>query len=622
MGLSKIFSKNSILKVFLVLWLVSFVLMLLITLHTRGLLILSWIHISIPVHIAKEGKQGEKIFIVPLEINRLEGMNQYGVSLQLFEGVRMLGPSNAQRTDIGKLGGGMFLYENNHLFFSTSDNSDPRTNGRLYTLMLPMFINPKWMFIALVCVILLSLLILLLIKQNNLLHGREFVFMVMVFVVIVVILGGYGVFYSQFRAVYSLLRTQLYVISFNPVYYENQGSDYCNPRFYPELNSKPKYIFEENIEYYFNRLSLTRAFLWGIDRPVALKHIFETITKEAKTDTERHLAILRFLQRSSYHTNQIIDASGSPLRDPLIYLELSEMACGDVARVAVDLFAAAGYKGRIVQLSSHQIAEIFYDNDWHYFDANIFSGGAVLSMADGSIPSVVELSRSEDRIKLDSLPNYYKSNIRNSCLKSVDVESGISGASYAYFSLLSYQQSGAIPVYYVKKKPNYLEREKSDDLYYGWNIYDVIPDTERVLTPLTLHSSPSIVIIESIRWDTKERLFHLTFYAKDADNDFLGYRVYISNQSRGWDYPIFYGEEDAKFYWTDLGGWKPEMYDAYHRLPLVDVALMVTQSGKLDIHLPNDEIYFLSIMAYDAYGEKVGRELYPASNEIRISWEN
>ena len=58
----------------------------------------------------------------------------------------------------------------------------------------------------------------------------------------------------------------------------------------------------------------------------------------------------------------------SIVKDPLVLLELGEMRCGHVAGLAVDLFDAMGYEGRLVQLSCHVIAEIKYDGRWHYFD--------------------------------------------------------------------------------------------------------------------------------------------------------------------------------------------------------------------------------------------------------------
>jgi len=48
-----------------------------------------------------------------------------------------LGPSNAQHADIRSLGRGRFSFWNDYVYFSSSDLSDPRTNGRRYTIRYP-----------------------------------------------------------------------------------------------------------------------------------------------------------------------------------------------------------------------------------------------------------------------------------------------------------------------------------------------------------------------------------------------------------------------------------------------------------------------------------------------------
>ena len=53
-------------------------------------------------------------------------------SLLLFEGDRPLGPAHVAHDDIRTLGGGRFAHWGARLYFSSSDNSDPRSNGRSY----------------------------------------------------------------------------------------------------------------------------------------------------------------------------------------------------------------------------------------------------------------------------------------------------------------------------------------------------------------------------------------------------------------------------------------------------------------------------------------------------------
>jgi hypothetical protein len=55
-------------------------------------------------------------------------------TLKLYENGRLLGPAHSFHNAIAKLGKGRFSHWGHDLYFSTSDNSDPRTNGRVYTL--------------------------------------------------------------------------------------------------------------------------------------------------------------------------------------------------------------------------------------------------------------------------------------------------------------------------------------------------------------------------------------------------------------------------------------------------------------------------------------------------------
>jgi hypothetical protein len=53
-------------------------------------------------------------------------------SLMVFEDGRPLGPGHASHEDIRTIGQGRFSHWGEELYFSTSDNSDPRANGRRY----------------------------------------------------------------------------------------------------------------------------------------------------------------------------------------------------------------------------------------------------------------------------------------------------------------------------------------------------------------------------------------------------------------------------------------------------------------------------------------------------------
>jgi hypothetical protein len=54
--------------------------------------------------------------------------------MNVYEDGTRLGPPHAQQSVIGEQGGGAYLHWQESLIFSTSDNSDPRTNGRAYSI--------------------------------------------------------------------------------------------------------------------------------------------------------------------------------------------------------------------------------------------------------------------------------------------------------------------------------------------------------------------------------------------------------------------------------------------------------------------------------------------------------
>jgi hypothetical protein len=50
----------------------------------------------------------------------------------LFEDGRPLGPARSAHDRIRQFGGGAYSHWGSQLLFSSSDNTDPRTNGRRY----------------------------------------------------------------------------------------------------------------------------------------------------------------------------------------------------------------------------------------------------------------------------------------------------------------------------------------------------------------------------------------------------------------------------------------------------------------------------------------------------------
>ncbi len=79
------------------------------------------------------GPEQGHCFYAPLPSYLLSDLESSS-SLLLFEDGRPLGPAHAPHDQMRTLGGGRFSHWGTHLFFTTSDNSDPRSNGRSYTV--------------------------------------------------------------------------------------------------------------------------------------------------------------------------------------------------------------------------------------------------------------------------------------------------------------------------------------------------------------------------------------------------------------------------------------------------------------------------------------------------------
>jgi hypothetical protein len=91
-------------------------------------------------------------FVVRLNFKTLPGIyapsddgQVHWSSLRLFENFRELGPSHSTHHDIDQLGGGRFSHWGGKLYFSSSDKTDPRTNGRLYAVVAKA--SPSWWLI-------------------------------------------------------------------------------------------------------------------------------------------------------------------------------------------------------------------------------------------------------------------------------------------------------------------------------------------------------------------------------------------------------------------------------------------------------------------------------------------
>ncbi len=185
----------------------------------------------------------------------------------------------------------------------------------------------------------------------------------------------------------------------------------------------------------------------SVDRTQVLKEVFARLTADAKSGTDKEKAVLYFVQRLSVH-NFDSPLMGLPIFDPLLLFDVHAMDCNKCSRLIADLYSAAGYDSRLVDMYGHVVAEVRYEEGWHYADADFFGGGQIVTMPDGHIPSMAELSASYKL--LDKLQPYLEMNVLFSCGARGKGPTRWTYPSYSYFSARYFAQNPGYPYYIYK----------------------------------------------------------------------------------------------------------------------------------------------------------------------------
>jgi hypothetical protein len=330
----------------------------------------------------------------------------------------------------------------------------------------------------------------------------------------------------------------------------------------------------------------------------------------AASETQAHLRLLKFLHKALKNgLLQPVHRDRTAVYDPLVLLELSEARCGQIARVAADLYLAAGYRARLVQAGHHVLAEVYYDSGWHYFEGDIFGNGDTVIMPDGHIPSMAELSRTP--FALDALPAYWMPDHQN------QLRLGLTPyASYYYFARAAYTTRALV----YTKRVDADEAQASRD--YGWDLYDEKVDAGRKLwDDLKSFLAPGAPFLEDCRTQGRGGSLDVVLSWRPslrAPGGRVSYRVFVSRRSRGWGYDGPSLAPRLAALRSHPEGWRPECYAARYSPPPGEVAAVRTHDTSVRLTLENAGDYYISVMAADPHGEEAGRELFPLAEEIRI----
>jgi hypothetical protein len=98
--------------------------------------------------------------------------------------------------------------------------------------------------------------------------------------------------------------------------------------------------------------------------------ILKSALRNCTTAREKCIALWRFVSDWSYHSKP--SSSADPyIHGPELFFNGFESGyCDDRNTVLANLAAAAGIKARVCNLPGHVVAELYYNNEWHLFDAD------------------------------------------------------------------------------------------------------------------------------------------------------------------------------------------------------------------------------------------------------------
>ena len=386
-----------------------------------------------------------------------------------------------------------------------------------------------------------------------------------------------------------LVETELYLAKFDKEKYCQEGLDRLT-------SPREKYDYSYlAVEALYRKLRL-------VDRRRVLSAMFNQIVGSEKDHIRRHELVLDFLAQGVFQAadTQPLNRQKRLINDPLVLLELHNMRCGNINRIACDLFAAAGYQTRIVQLYNHVIAEIYYDSSWHYFDADTVLSADSIVKIDGKIPDTKTLSRNPHL--WDKKDFYFDSVFRQGT-------SNIGGAFMYQCQLFQYPADKS-PLYYVKTATPAKELGKN----YGWNYYRKSIADDIVTSPVKpAFYRPSAPSLETL--SVQGAKIALSFHSHNYSSDLAGYQLFVSKKSRGWDYPSRFCSEAVKRYIHPISVFTTAHYKSMSKMPPSEILQLKSADGKFSFDLPPG-VYYITCKSCGRHGG--GDSWTMPSNELQV----
>lgn len=362
---------------------------------------------------------------------------------------------------------------------------------------------------------------------------------------------------------------------------------------------------------------------------VSVEKVFDRIERRLRADTANDMDF--FIQSVVFFRAAALHGSKPVRRDdgiwnlnPVTNFLQTNLQCGEINRLMVDYFTYAGFDARLVQLTQHQAGEVFVDGRWRFADADMLDFDLFPRDADGDIVGMAEMN-ADPRI-LDRLVPYAEAVWRDLTLGKRLGSSLYAGwVARPNQAMLEKQKASDKPTplapYYYDKRMAMADWQS--DIDHGWRtVRKVAFDWKKGTSqsPWQHRRRPSAPWFSTLKDDGNGNVTLTWKPSYDADKDLTGYKVHAGPVPRGWNYPAWNGRDTLEVHWSG----PDEGYDwpkyARVRLNRIGVEIASTEDTKytfLGAEWCGREI-FVSIIAVDEWGEKIGGVVYMPSSEIRV----
>lgn len=99
--------------------------------------------------------------------------------------------------------------------------------------------------------------------------------------------------------------------------------------------------------------------------------IVQSLLDSSMTEAEKAFTLWRFVADYTWHSEPLSKNSQLLHNPGMLVNSFGACICDDVSAALVNLARTAGLSSRVVSLGGHVVAEVYYQNGWHMFDADM-----------------------------------------------------------------------------------------------------------------------------------------------------------------------------------------------------------------------------------------------------------